>query len=255
MKARRLRARARLLLVRRVPPLLLIVAIAAYGAMLYAAHDASLRASIEERYVQRLAESPDESSNAVGDPREGALLLEPRPGGNADATWRLRRVADTLSPGTAVRSEDAFVTGLDISFLQRDSEATTFLDGKTIGLFRPLVLSADDEGPYAVLHPPLAGIDIPPAYTTGLRFPLPASGACVENDCTLHIAIKNAKWVVRRVGLLFTVAPPDAPALWIRPFAPWLVIAVALATAALSHIVLSARLRFARSPRVRRIGG
>jgi hypothetical protein len=191
--------------------------------------------------VQRLADSPDESSHTLGNARESALLLEPLPSGNAHARWRLRSVASDLAPGSVVQSEDAFITGLDVSMFAPDSEATVSLDGKRIGSFRPLVLAPDDEGPYAVAHAPLAGVDIPPGYTTAFRFPLRAPGACVTSDCTLRIAVKNTTWVVRRVGLLFTVRPPAAPALWNRPFAPWVVIGIALALALGSHVVLSAR--------------
>jgi hypothetical protein len=250
-----MRARARRFLIRYIPPLLLIVAIATYGAMLYAAHDASLRANIEERYVQRLAESPDERSNVISNAREGALLLEPLPSGNAHAQWRLRSLKNTLAPGSVVQSEDAFVTGLDVSLFEPNSEAKISLDGKRIGLFRPLFLTPDDEGPYAVAHAPLGGIDIPPGYTTGFRFPLPAPSACVASDCTLRIDVKNTTWVVRRVGLLFTVRPPTAPGLWQRPFASWIVISIALALAIMSHVVLSVRLEHASPPRARRTAG
>ena len=235
------RARTRRFLIRKLPPLLLIVAIAAYATMLYAAHAASLRASVVARYVQRLAESADERSNVIANAKEGDLLLEPLPRGSAHARWRLPSLASTLVPGTVVESEAAFVTGLDISLFQPDSEAVISLDGKRIGRFRPLIPSTDDEGPYTIAHAPLDGIDAPPYYTTGFRFPLVTPGACVTSGCTLRIAVKDTTWVVRRVGLAFTVRPPVAPALWKRPSAAWIVVALALGLAAFSHLVLSAR--------------
>jgi len=222
------------------PAILLVVAIAAYATLLSRAHDATKSEMLQRRDEQLFGSSVTGGSNVLIDRTRGQIQLGRVRAKPSDATWRLGPIDEKLDTGTAIQSEEIFVTGLAFSLDTPASVATISLDGRQLQDLRPVPASPRSRGPFAVGNFALQPIDVSPGYEVGFRFPVPADGACVIRACTLAIHSERSVWVIHRVGVLYATQTPR-PALWSPALAAWKVFGIAALVAMASHLVLSIR--------------
>lgn len=229
-------------LLRFAPPALLVLAIASYGALLYAAHVAAQRGDAQLRYAQLFGSDAFKQSGAIADPDRGALAIGGTATSKSSATWHFDSLDASVPQGTIVRSAEVFVTGLNLALYGPSSYARITLDEKQVGLLKPLLSNEAVGVPLAVANAPVDTIDIPPGVEEGFRFKVPPSSRCYSSGCTLRIDVKRATWIVRRVGLLLSTRAASATLWQPSATASILICFGAAVLAALSHLVLSLRL-------------
>jgi len=228
---------------RYVPAILLVLAIASYGAFLLAAHAAATSADVRPGYLQLFGSAAFDRRNALLDRRSGSIEIGRRGKSSASGQWVLGPIDERMAPGTKIPSEEIFVTGLNFSLYRQTSYATVTLDGKQVEVLRPARTKPEDSDAFPEGTVALQPIDIPPGFEMGFRFNVPANADCVTRACTLGIHVANGVWVVRRVGVMFTTEAPPAAALWSPRGAGWKIGFVAAGLAILSHLLLSLRIR------------
>ena len=236
---------------RALPPLALVLAIAAYAAFLATAHAASTHGRVRQGDTQQLADAAFDRTNTLRDAGNGALELGRSWKRPTSARWRIGPSADPLPAGAQILRARVFFTGIGFSMYRRGSFTTISVDGRPVATLRP-----DVNGPhlstFAVLDPPIDLLDVAPKPERALEFDLPPEGACVRTACTLDVRGDGILWVIGRVGVVYETQQP-APPLWL-PWPGWKIVGVALLLAAFSHVVLSIRAtRFALANDTRRI--
>jgi hypothetical protein len=92
-----------------------------------------------------------------------------------------------------------FVTGAEPSLYEADSRIRVSLDGRVVGVIRPLALGSGGGAPFKA--DPAIGplITVPAAPEEGYRFPI-AIGGCAR-ACTVAIETEGARWQIDRVGV------------------------------------------------------
>ncbi len=227
-------------LLRFVPAILLVIAIATYATFLWTAHDATKGEMLERRDEQLLGSAASGGANILVDRAQGTIEIGRAHAPRADAIWRVGPIDESFQPDTSIRSEEIFITGLGFSLATPASVATVLLDGRPIQDLRPAPSSALGHGPFALGNFAIQPIDISPGYEVGFRIPIAADGACVTRQCTVTVRLSRSVWVIRRIGVLFSTQT-SRPALWSTPMAPWKIFGIAVLLALASHIALSIR--------------
>jgi hypothetical protein len=236
-------------LLRVVAPLSIVVAIAAYGAFLYEAHQSALRGQVTLHDTQQLGSSAHDRQNTKLDPIQGSIEIGRAVTRSASASWNLDPRAIDRPPDASLTTPRLFVAGLGLAFASRGGLVTVSLGGRTLDIVRPDV--AGKLPPFGALNPPLLPIDIAPGYESLLVFDLPANDPCAATPCTLRIDTKGATWGVRRVGMILESTPQGQP-LWNAPVNAVAIVGIALALALLVHIVRSVTLLIVRPIAVKR---
>jgi len=229
--------------VRAVASLSIVVAIAAYGAFLYNAHQSAMRGEATLHDTQLLGSAAHDRFNAKVDPLAGSIEIGRIPSRIASAAW-------DIDPAKIERPQNAlqgapriFIAGLGLGFANRAGLVTLSLGGRTLDILRPDF--AGKLPPFGALDPPLEPIDIAPGYETLLVFDLPANDPCATNPCTLRIDTHGAAWAVRRVGMMIE-SVPKGPPLWQSPVNAFGIVGIAFALALLVHVLRSLTLRVVR---------
>jgi len=218
---------------------LLALAILSYAAELIHLHAASAEAREGLAFVQALGSAATVRKRATVGRGSESLLIDARRGAAVGA-WRLAAGQGSLSARTRIERADVFIANADLAFSSNDGFADILVDGKRVAhVGGREIRNPVDEQSYTVPNLDAVPIGIPPGNRFGFLFPIPSGDSCRSRDCTIGIVLHHAFWNVRSVALLFATAPVaelPAPLRLARVF--WIGLAI-VASAALSHLVLS----------------
>jgi len=201
--------------------LAICVGIAAYGALLFERHLASV--AIPMRTDFTLMYGRQATRTAYARPTaSNALVLEGHQDGDASAEWSLR--APVKGRPQELRF---FIAASPASFDAGSGYVTVSIGERRIGVLRAGRPRFDEDASFSPREAPDTDVDASFGYVRAYGFAVPPGTTCVVRACAVRVAIHGGHWRIDRVGLLERL-PMESVAGTAQYGSPVAIIAVAL---------------------------